>query len=104
LWPLPCYDVYTMAEVSVRELRNNLTGYLRRIEQGESVTVTRRGKPVATLEPVAQPVSDVDAAIWKMVREGKAMWSGKKFELPKRTFKLKGKGPTLSEMIIEDRG
>ncbi len=93
-----------MTEVSVRELRSNLTGYLRRIEQGERVTVTRRGKPVATLEPIAQPASDVDAALWKMVREDKASWSGKKFEPPKRTFKLKGEGPTLSEMIIEDRG
>lgn len=93
-----------MTEVSVRELRNNLTGYLRRIEQGERVTVTRRGKPVATLQPIAKPDSDVDAALWQMVREGKASWSGKKFEPPKRTFKLKGEGPTLSEMIIEDRG
>ena len=93
-----------MTEVSVRELRSNLTGYLRRIERGERVTVTRRGKPVATLEPIAKPVSDVDAALWKMVREGKASWSGgkPKFDMPR--IRLKGEGPTASEMIIEDRG
>ena len=93
-----------MTEVSVRELRNNLTRYLRRIEQGERVTVTRRGKPVATIEPCSSQGNDLDAAIWQMVREGKASWSGRQFEPPKRTFKLKGEGPTLSEMIIEDRG
>ena len=96
--------MYIMAEVSIRELRNNLTTYIRRSEQGERVTVTRWGKPVATIAPIAKLESDVDAALWNMVREGKASWSGKKFEPPKRTFKLKGEGPTLSEMIIEDRG
>ena len=93
-----------MTEVSVRELISNLTGYLRRIEQGERVTVTRRGKPVATIEPIATPASDVDAAFWKMVREGKASWSGGKPEFAEPRIRLKGKGPTLSEMIIEDRG
>ncbi len=93
-----------MAEVSIRELRNNLTSYIRRSEQGERVTVTRRGKPVATIEPIAKPESDVDAALWKMVREGKASWSGGKPEFAEPRIRLKGKGPTLSEMIIEDRG
>ena len=93
-----------MTEVSVRELRSNLTGYLRRIEQGERVTVTRRGKPVATLEPIAKPTSDVDAALWKMVREGKASSSGGKPEFAEPRIRMRGKGPTLSEMIIEDRG
>ena len=96
--------MYTMTEVSVRELRSNLTGYLRRIEQGERVTVTRRGKPVATIEPISKPQSDVDAALWKMVREGKASWSGKTFVPPKKGVPLIGDGPTPSEMIIEDRG
>lgn len=93
-----------MAEVSVRELRNNLTRYLRRIERGERVTVTRRGKPVAVIEPCREAESDADAWLWRMVREGKASWSGKKFRPAMPTVKLKGEGPTISEMIIEDRG
>jgi prevent-host-death family protein len=93
-----------MTEVSVRELRNNLTQYLRRIEQGERVTVTRRGKPVATIEPCPSQGNDLDAAIWQMVREGKASWSGRRFVPPKKGVPLIGEGPTPSEMIIEDRG
>jgi len=93
-----------MIEVGIRELKSNLTRYLRRIEKGERLTVTRRGKPVAMIEPCGKPENAVDAAIWKMVREGKASWSGKKFEPPKRRVRLIGEGPTLSEMIIEDRG
>ena len=93
-----------MIEVSIRDLKNNLTKYVRRVEQGERVTITRRGKPVATIEPRVEAQSDVDAALWKMVREGKASWSGKRFTPPARGVPLIGEGPTPSEMIIEDRG
>ena len=96
--------MYTMTVVSARELRANLSQYLRRLEGGERFTVTRRGKVLGTIEPQAAAESDADAAIWKMVREGKASWSGKKFVPPTKRVKLKGKGPTLSEMILEDRG
>lgn len=38
-------------EVASRELRNDTAGLLRRVEAGESIVITRRGKPVARLEP-----------------------------------------------------
>jgi prevent-host-death family protein len=41
------------AEVASRELRNNTAGLLRRVEAGESVVITLRGKPVADLVPHA---------------------------------------------------
>jgi antitoxin (DNA-binding transcriptional repressor) of toxin-antitoxin stability system len=37
------------ARVGVRELRQNLSVYLRRVEQGETFEVTDRGRPVARL-------------------------------------------------------
>lgn len=41
-----------MAEsVGVRELRRDLSEYLRRVEQGESFAVTSRGRAVAVLGP-----------------------------------------------------
>jgi len=92
-----------MTEVSIRDLRNNLTRYLRRVECGERVTVTRRGKPIATIQAEAKTEGDADAALWKMVREGKLIWSGQKFEGPKKRIALRGEGPTMSEMILEDR-
>lgn len=92
-----------MTDVSARELRNNLANYLSRLERGERFTVTRRGRPVGRLEP-PEPESDPDAWLWKMVREGRASWSGKKFNPAMPTVRLRGEGPTLSEMIIEDRG
>jgi prevent-host-death family protein len=38
-----------MVEVATRELRNDTAGVLRRVEAGETVVITVRGKPVADL-------------------------------------------------------
>jgi prevent-host-death family protein len=40
-----------MVEVATRELRNDTAGVLRRVQSGETVTITVRGKPVADLVP-----------------------------------------------------
>ena len=41
-----------MDDVGVRELRQNLSVYLRRIQQGETLRVTDHGHPVALLTPI----------------------------------------------------
>ncbi|MCW3020348.1 MAG: antitoxin VapB5 [Solirubrobacterales bacterium] len=38
-------------EVAARELRNNTAELLRRVDAGEQIVVTTRGKPVASLVP-----------------------------------------------------
>lgn len=40
--------------VGVRELRQNLSRWLRRVEAGETFEVTERGEPVALLAPLAR--------------------------------------------------
>jgi prevent-host-death family protein len=40
-----------MVEVASRELRNDTAGVLRKVESGETVVITRRGKAVADLVP-----------------------------------------------------
>jgi prevent-host-death family protein len=42
-----------MDRVGVRELRQNLSVYLRRVRRGEKLEVTERGRPVAVLQPIA---------------------------------------------------
>jgi len=41
--------------VGVRELRQNLSQYLRRVERGERLEVTEHGRPVAVLAPLGEP-------------------------------------------------
>jgi prevent-host-death family protein len=43
-----------MASVGVRELRQRASELLRRVEQGESIEITDRGRPVAVLGPVPE--------------------------------------------------
>jgi prevent-host-death family protein len=49
-----------MANVSIRELRNQGGEIVDRAANGERITITRGGKPVARLSPLdPEPTSDV---------------------------------------------
>ena len=63
-----------MEYVSIRQLRDGLTGYLRRVQAGQSLIITDRGKSVAHLSPK----EDVPAARSALERDGLVEWgSGK---------------------------
>ena len=46
-------------DVSVAEAKNNLPELTRAVEEGESVVITRNGKPVAQLSPPPPPRREV---------------------------------------------
>lgn len=50
-----------MISVGVRDLKNRLSEYLRRVRLGESVLVTDRGEVVAELSPPGQEATDSSA-------------------------------------------
>ena len=52
-----------MESVSVRELRQHLSRYLRRVEKGEHLLVTERRRPVAVLGPLPEDVDVIDLLI-----------------------------------------
>ncbi|HEV8130093.1 MAG TPA: type II toxin-antitoxin system prevent-host-death family antitoxin [Acidobacteriota bacterium] len=54
--------------VGVRELRQNLSVYLRRVKQGVLLEVTERGRPVAILAPLPEPATALD----RLVASGRA--------------------------------
>jgi prevent-host-death family protein len=43
-------------EVGIRELRQNLSVYIRRVMDGERFTVTQHNLPVARLVPLLEPI------------------------------------------------
>lgn len=51
-----------MKEVNVTELRQNLPGYIAKVQRGERIRVTSRGKVVAELAPPASLPDTVAAA------------------------------------------
>ena len=55
------------SRVGVRELRQNLSVYLRRIDRGERFEVTDRGRPVALLVPLPSGLSPLQ----RLIAEGR---------------------------------
>jgi prevent-host-death family protein len=87
-----------MASVAVRELKNRLSEYLRKVKAGERLVVTERGKPVAVISSARSPA---DEKIEAMVRERAARWGGGKPRGATRPPKIKG--PSVAQAVIEDR-
>ena len=88
-----------MASVGVRELKNRLSEFLRRVADGERITVTDRGRPIALLGPPESTPDDDD--IRRMVREGLATWGGGKPRGAPRPIRIRGK--PISDTVREDR-
>ena len=88
--------------VGVRELRQNLSVYLRRIKQGETLEVTEHGKPVALLTPM--PIKEM-GILDRMIAEGRA--TPAKGDLMTILGDLPpipvGDRPTLTEILMEMR-
>jgi prevent-host-death family protein len=83
-------------DVGVRELRQNLSVYLRRIAQGETLRVTEHGHPVALLTPIpnsGEPVLDELEAQGLLERP-----KVRRRPLP-RPVPLEPGEPTLSEVL-----
>ena len=89
-----------MTTVGVRELRDRLSEYLRRVKAGERFTVTERGRPVAVLS--APPEGPDRQEIEAILREGLGKWGGGKplgaAHPPQNT------GASVAKAVAEGRG
>jgi len=47
------------ARVGIRELRQNLSIYVDRVKEGETLEVTEHGHPVAELGPIRRPSTSI---------------------------------------------
>lgn len=52
-----------MKQIGVYEAKTHLPRLLDEVERGESITITRHGRPVARLVPISGPRRSVDQAI-----------------------------------------
>jgi prevent-host-death family protein len=62
-----CYFEGVSDKVGIRELRQDLSRYIRRVRAGERLVVTERGRSVAVLSPWAEEGDIVD----RLVAEGR---------------------------------
>jgi prevent-host-death family protein len=60
-----------MRQVSVAEAKAKLSELLHDVEKGETVEITRRGKPLAKIVPSEQPRQPIDIGRLRRLTAGK---------------------------------
>jgi prevent-host-death family protein len=95
-----------LMDVSIRELKSRLSEYLRRVQAGEPLYITARGRrvarvlpePVGTAERARETLADLDAQPWvePPTRPGKPKGASRPLKWPA------GEKP-LSAIVLEER-
>lgn len=85
--------------IGIRELKSRLSEYLVRVQAGEQLTITDRGRPVATITGIE--AIETPAWVSSMVQAHRAGWAGGK-PAGMRT-RIPRRGTPASEMVRQDR-
>lgn len=86
-----------MKKISIRELRQNASAWLKLVQQGESFEITDRGRPVALLVP------HIEDPIERMIAEGRLIPPTRDWrDLPPPLPPTPGV-PLPSEILAEER-
>ena len=88
------------AKVGVRELRQNLSVYLRRVKAGESLDVTERGETVARLTPLPPKTL---SPLQQLIAEGRASPATRSFHDLPPPIRLPPGSPSASEILRQMR-
>lgn len=59
-----------MASAGIRELKDNLSRYIRRIEKGERIAITAHGRVVAELVPPGARTEDAPSRFDELIAAG----------------------------------
>lgn len=88
-----------METIGIRELKENLGRYMKKVQTGESLIVTDRKKEIAIIIPFEKKAGE--EKIYQLIQRGIAYWSGGKPQgMPTR---IASKGKSVSKAVIEDR-
>ncbi len=88
-----------MIEISVLELRKNLRDYLRLVEQGEVLVITKRGKSIARVLPECSALENKMAVL---VNAGVVSWGGKAL-LPWEPAAVNDGPDLVSDLVVGER-
>jgi prevent-host-death family protein len=87
--------------VGSRELKTRLGTYLRKVQQGETLVITERGRPIAELKPISVETSGDQRKIDELVALG--MLTRQSGDPLERVKPVRLRGKPLSATILEDR-
>jgi prevent-host-death family protein len=86
--------------IGVRDLKAQLSKYLRLVQSGTTITITDHGKPVGRLVPVKQ---NLEEKLLDSVLQGQASWNGEKIA-DREPVGYNTSTKTIAEILEEDRG
>jgi prevent-host-death family protein len=84
-----------MPEVGIRELRDNLSQFLDRVQAGEEVVVTHRGRAIARVLAMSG-----ERTIDRLIRQGKVTPAKQRIRSRPKPLKTPG---TVSDLVAEQR-
>jgi len=88
-----------METIGIRELKENLGRYMKKVRTGERIIVTDRKKEIAIILPLERKARE--EKIYQLIQRGMAWWRGGKPEgIPVR---IVSRGKSVSGAVIEDR-
>ena len=86
-------------KAGVRELKANLSDYLRRVEEGETITITRHGKTIGRIVP--EHIS-LEEKMEILIKAGFLHWGKKKLTSWNPVVVNKGTD-LVSDLVNEER-
>jgi prevent-host-death family protein len=89
----------SMLRVGIRELKNKLSEYIKKVDLGETIIVTHRNKDIAMIEPI-EPFDYKE--IYPLIKEKKVSWNGSKPSNIHKPIRIKTT-KKISDFVIEDR-
>ena len=95
---------HNMRFESISLVKNNLSALIREVQQGETIVITDRGRPVARLEPMGQ-LDQSDARLRALVDDGLVSLPRKAanasvLDLPMPSVVA---GPSAVDYLLEER-
>jgi prevent-host-death family protein len=86
------------ATVGIRELKDKASSIIDRVEGGETITVTKHGRPVARIVSAATPPH-----LSALIADGTVRPPEGPRYLPAKPVKLRGQGKSAAEYVSEGR-
>jgi prevent-host-death family protein len=88
--------------VSIRELKDHLSEYLRRVQRGDAVTVTDHGRPVAALVALGSAGASPRQRLAALEASGEVQAPARRALPPVKRSKVRGR--SVASTLLDDRG
>ena len=92
-------DPKMQTEIGIRELKAQLSSYLRRVRAGETIIITDRGQPIGRIVPISASTSD---QLQVLRSAGLIDWNGETLARISPVAQITGLH-TVADIVLENR-